>query len=125
MLLKNRELKSVTMESKLPRLLVQPIDEFPIVALFRKLVAGLADVGGHPEQFLQNDKSRRRRGHRTCDIGGERAVLSIYGDVILHCVLLRRPLSSGPPPMSSAYSRSVTVQPNRTPSSHAKSFMRD
>jgi len=29
--------------------------------LFRKLVAGLANVGVHPEQFLQNDNSRSWR----------------------------------------------------------------
>src|SRR4029077_11299016 len=41
-------------------------------------------------------------GFRSCYIGGERAVMSCYRDVILHCVLLRR-RSSGPPPMSSVW----------------------
>src|SRR6266568_5534346 len=59
-------------------------------ALFRQFVAGLADVGVHPEQLLQNDNGGSRRGLRSCDIGGERAVMSFYGDVIVHCVLLRR-----------------------------------
>src|SRR4029077_9882765 len=70
-----------------------------------------------------------RRGLRSRYIGGERAVMSFYGDVIFHWVLLRRPRSSGPPLMPSgsaeACSRAVTVQSNRTPSSHAKSFTRD
>jgi len=39
-----------------------------------KLVAGLADVGVHPEQFLQNYNGGSRRGLRSCDIGAERAL---------------------------------------------------
>src|SRR5580700_8061152 len=61
----------------------------------------LADVGVHPEQLLQNNDGGSRHGFRSCDIGGKRAVMSVYGDVIVHCVLLRR-RSSGPPPMSSS-----------------------
>src|SRR4029077_7169622 len=38
-------------------------------ASFRQFVAGLADVGVHPEQLLQNDNGRSRRGLRSCDIG--------------------------------------------------------
>ena len=45
-------------------------------SLFCKLVAGHADVGIHPEHFLQNDNSRSRPGLRSCGIGGERAALS-------------------------------------------------
>src|SRR5208282_516029 len=63
-------------------------------ALFGQFIAGLANVGVHPEQLLQNDHGGSRRGLRSCDIGGERAVMSFYGDVIFHCVLLRRPGSS-------------------------------
>src|SRR5271169_2603141 len=62
----------------------------------------LADVGIHPEQLLQNNDRGSRHGFRSCYIGGERAVMSCYRDVILHCVLLRRRRSSGPPPMSSS-----------------------
>src|SRR5438445_4234649 len=85
-------------------------------ALFRQFVGGLADVGVHPEQLLQNDNGGSRRGLRSCDIGGERAVMSFYGDVIVHCVLLRRRRSSSrPPPMSSgsaeAHSRARRDQP--------------
>src|ERR1700722_9964276 len=71
------------------------------VTLFRQFIAVLANVGVHPEQFLQNDNGGCRQSLRPRDIGGKRAVMSFYGDVIFHCVLLRRPLSSGPPPMSS------------------------
>src|SRR5580700_1415462 len=56
-------------------------------ALFRQLVAGLADVGVHPEQLLQNDNSRGRYSLRPRGIGGKRAVVSIYADVVLHFVL--------------------------------------
>jgi len=56
-------------------------------ALCCELVAVLADVGVHTEQFLQNDNSRSRRGLRFCDVSGERAIPSFYGDVILHFVL--------------------------------------
>src|SRR5271154_6435297 len=71
------------------------------VTLFRQFIAVLANVGVHPEQLLQNHDSRSRCCLRSCDIGGERDALSFYRDVIFHSVLLRRPLSSGPPPMSS------------------------
>src|SRR6266436_4894485 len=83
-------------------------------ALFCQFVAGLADVGVHPEQLLQNDNGRSRQSLRPRDIGGKRAVMSFYGDVIFHCVLQRRPLSSGPPPMSSGSGgplRASQVQP--------------
>src|SRR5271155_5115561 len=71
------------------------------VTLLRQFVAVLANVGVHPKQFLQNDNGRSRCCLRSCDIGGERAALSFYRDVIFHSVLLKRPLSFGPPPMSS------------------------
>jgi hypothetical protein len=58
--------------------------------LFRQFIAVPANVCVHTEQFLQNDDSRSRRGLRSCDIGGERAALPFYGDVIHHFVLLRR-----------------------------------
>src|SRR5271155_4778215 len=60
------------------------------VALFRQFITVLTNVCVHAEQFLQNDDSRSRRGLRSCDIGGERAALPFYGDVIHHFVLLRR-----------------------------------
>src|ERR1700690_1667138 len=63
-------------------------------ALFRQFVAVLANVGVHTEQLLQNDNGRSLRGLRSCDIRGKRAVMPFYGDVILHCVLPRRLLSS-------------------------------
>src|SRR5437016_5175017 len=72
-------------------------------ALFRQFVAGLADVGVHPEQLLQNDNGGSRRGLRSCDIGGERAVMSFYGDVIVHCVLLRRRRSSRNPSINPCF----------------------
>ena len=97
--------------------------------MFRQFVAVLADVGVDSEQLLQNDNGRSRYGLRPRDLGGKRAVMPSYGDVIFHRVLLRRPLSSGPPPMPSgsaeAYFGAVTVRLNRTPSSHAKSFTLD
>src|SRR5277367_625062 len=71
------------------------------VTLFRQFIAVLANVGVHPEQFLQNDNGRSRQSFRPRDVGGKRAVTSFDIDAIFHCVLLRRPLSSGPPPMSS------------------------
>src|SRR5580658_4666734 len=71
------------------------------VTLFRQFIAVLADVGVHTEQFLQNDNGGSRQSLRLRDIGGKRAVMSFYRDGIFHCVLLRRRLSSGPPPMSS------------------------
>src|SRR5271154_7559153 len=71
------------------------------VTLLRQFVAVLANVGVHPEQLLQNHDSRSRQSFRPRDVGGKRAVMSFDGDVIFHCVLLRRPLSFGPPPMSS------------------------
>src|SRR5271156_6671565 len=71
------------------------------VTLFRQFIAVLTNVGVHPKQFLQNDNGRSRCCLRSCDIDGERAALSFYRDVIFHSVLLRRSLSSGPPPMPS------------------------
>src|SRR5712664_2042739 len=67
-------------------------------ALFRQFIAGLADVGVHPEQLLQNDNGGSRQGLRPRDIGAKRAVPAFYGDAILHWVLLKRRHSSGPPP---------------------------
>ena len=61
--------------------------------LFRQFIAVLANVGIHPEQFLQNDNGRSRNCLRPRDIGGKRAVMRFYRDVIFHSVLLRRPLS--------------------------------
>src|SRR5271163_1471684 len=71
------------------------------VTLFRQFIAVLANVGVHPEQLLQNHDSRSRQTFRPRDVGGKPAVMSFDGDVIFHCVLLRRLFSSGPPPMSS------------------------
>src|SRR5271168_3225464 len=59
------------------------------VTLFRQFVAVLANVGVHPEQFLENHNGWSRRGLRSCDISGERAVMSFDGDVICHWVLLK------------------------------------
>src|SRR5271156_6994168 len=69
------------------------------VALFRQFIAVLANVGVHPEQFLQNDNGRGRYCLRPRDIGGKRAVTSFDIDAIFHCVLHRRRCSSGPPPV--------------------------
>src|SRR5580700_8278589 len=85
-------------------------------AMFRQFVAGLANVGVHPEQLLQNDNGGSRQSLRPRDIGGKLAVMSFYGDVIFHCVLLRRPLSSGPPPMSSG---SAEAEPRSAGRAHA------
>src|SRR5271155_654794 len=63
------------------------------VTLFRQFVAVLANVGVHPEQLLQNHDSRSRQSFRPRDVGGKRAVMSFDGDVIFHCVLLRRTFS--------------------------------
>src|SRR5580698_4035690 len=71
------------------------------VTLFRQFIAVFANVSVHPEQFLQNDNGGSRQSLRLRDIGGKRAVMSFYRDGIFPCVLLRRRLSSGPPPMSS------------------------
>jgi hypothetical protein len=46
------------------------------VTLFRQFIAVLANVGIHPEQFLQNDNGRSRHCLRPRDIGGKRAVTS-------------------------------------------------
>src|ERR1700733_10190011 len=70
------------------------------VTLFRQFIAVLADVGVHTGQFLQNNDGGSRQSLRSRDVGGKRAVMSFYRDVIFHCVLLRRRLSCGPPPMS-------------------------
>src|SRR5260370_5756082 len=78
-------------------------------ALFCQFVAGLADVGVHPEQLLQNDNGASRQSHRARDVGGKRAVAAFYGDAILHCVLLRRRPSSRPPPMSSGSAEATLV----------------
>src|SRR5271163_1686349 len=60
------------------------------VTLFRQFIAVLANVGVHPEQFLQNDNGRSRYCLRPRDIGAKLAVLPLYGDVIFHGVLLRQ-----------------------------------
>src|SRR5580658_3649858 len=60
------------------------------VTLFGQFIAVLSNVGVHSEQLLQNDNCRSRRGLRSCDIGGERAAVSIYVDAILHCFPIRR-----------------------------------
>ena len=53
-----------------------------------------------PNSSCRTTTAGTRRGLRSCDIGRTRP-LAFYRDVIFHCVLLRRPLSSRPPPMSS------------------------
>src|SRR5271154_4538136 len=70
------------------------------VTLFRQFVAVLANVGVHPKQLLQNHDSRSRQTFRPRDVGAKRSVLSSGGDVIFYSVLLSRPRSSAPPPMS-------------------------
>src|SRR5580692_7637146 len=70
------------------------------VTLFRQFIAVLANVGVHTEQFLQNNDGGSRQSVPSRDVGGKRAVMSFYGDVILHCVLLRRQLLVWPPPVS-------------------------
>src|SRR5579862_6565740 len=82
-------------------------------ALIRQFIAVLANVGVHAEQFLQNNNGGSRQSLRSCDIGGKRAVMSFYGDVIVHCVLLRRGHSSRPPPMSSSGSAEARYQAKR------------
>src|SRR5579862_5588640 len=57
-------------------------------ALFGKFVAVLTNVGVHPKQFLQNDNGRSWRVLRPCDVRGERAVMSFYGDAVVHYALL-------------------------------------
>src|SRR5580700_969893 len=69
------------------------------VALLRQFIAVLANVGVHPEQFLQNNDGGSRQGVRSRDVSGKRAVVSFDSDAIVHCVLLRRRCSSGPPPV--------------------------
>src|SRR5271154_3819953 len=54
------------------------------VTLFRQFIAVLANVGVHPEQFLQNDHGGSRRGLRPRDIGGKLSVMSFYGYAIFH-----------------------------------------
>src|SRR6266852_5254466 len=88
-------------------------------ALFRQFVAVLANVGVHSKHLLQHNDGGSRQGLRSCDIGGERAVMSFYGDSILHCVLLRRPLSSGPPPMSSGPAEAHSREPGSARRAHA------
>ena len=43
-------------------------------ALFGQFVAGLADIGVHPEHLVQNDDGRSRQGLRPRDIGAEGSV---------------------------------------------------
>src|ERR1700724_1472622 len=69
------------------------------VTLFRQFIAVLANVGVHPEQFLQDDNGRSRYCLRPRDIGGKCAVTSFNRDLIFHCVLLTGRRSSGPPPV--------------------------
>src|ERR1700734_711433 len=69
------------------------------VTLFRQFVAVLANVGVHPEQFLQNNDGGSRQSVRSRDVSGKRAVVTFDSDAIVHCVLLRRRCSSGPPPV--------------------------
>src|SRR6202045_2822863 len=69
------------------------------VTLFRQFIAVLANVGVHPEQFLQNDNGRSRYCLRPRDIGGKCAVTSFNRDLIFHCILLTGRRSSGPPPV--------------------------
>src|SRR5580704_1577975 len=87
------------------------------VTLFRQFIAVLADVGVHTEQFLQNNDGGSRQSVRSRDVGGKRAVMSFYGDVILHCVLLRRQLLVWPPPVSPGSAEGLLI--------HAKLFMPD
>src|SRR5271167_2817043 len=67
------------------------------VTLFRQFIAVLANVGIHPEQFLQNDNGRSRYCLRPRDIGGKCAVTSFNRDLIFHCVLLTGRRSRPPP----------------------------
>src|SRR5580693_9026801 len=69
------------------------------VTLFRQFIAVLANVGVHSEQFLQNNDGGNRQSVRSRDVSGKRAVVSFDSDAIVHCVLLRRRCSSGPPPV--------------------------
>src|SRR5439155_6786510 len=81
-------------------------------ALFRQFVAGLANVGVHPEHLVQNDDGGSRQGLRPRDISAKRAVPAFNGDAIFHCVLLRGRLS-GPPPMSSSGSAEAHYRAKR------------
>jgi len=49
-------------------------------ALFGQFVAGLANVGVHPEQLVQNHNGWSRQGLRSCDISAKRAVPAFNGD---------------------------------------------
>src|ERR1700722_15978555 len=69
------------------------------VTLCRQFIAVLADVGVHTEQFLQNNDGGSRQSVRSRDVSGKRAVVSFDSDAIVHCVLLRKRCSSGPPPV--------------------------
>src|ERR1700740_3088153 len=60
------------------------------VAFFRQFITVLANVGVHTKQFLQNDNGRSQLGLRSRDVGGERAALPFYIDVIHHFALLRQ-----------------------------------
>jgi hypothetical protein len=53
------------------------------VTLFRQFISMLANIGVHPEQFLQNYNRGSRQSLRPRDIGAERSVVPIYADVIL------------------------------------------
>src|SRR5260370_32761548 len=68
-------------------------------ALFGQFVAGLANVGVHPEQLLQNDNGGGRANLLPRDIGFQPPRLSFYGDWVFHCVVPRTPLPSRPAPM--------------------------
>jgi len=59
-------------------------------ALCGQLVTGLANIGVHAEQLLQNDDGGSRRRLRPGNIGAEAAVAARYRDPILHRDLLIR-----------------------------------
>src|SRR5580698_9943281 len=80
------------------------------VTLFRQFVAVLANVSVDSEQLLKNDNGRSRNCLRPRDIGRKPAVMPLYADVILHCLLLLRSLPSGPPPMSSGSAEALLVE---------------
>jgi hypothetical protein len=91
------------------------------VTLFRQFIAVLANVGVHPEQFLQNNDGGSRQSLRSCDIGGKRAVMPFYRDVIFHCVLLSRQLLF----LASAEVVDANFRIGEGPLIYAKSFMPD
>src|SRR5271156_6974367 len=55
--------------------------------MFGQFVAGLADVGVHPEHLVQDDDGGSRQGFRPHDVGAKRTVPAFYGEAILHCAL--------------------------------------